>query len=279
MQLVLLQQTRCKTTKPRYKGQSNGSKPKLAESEAAKIQRDKSGKNPTPIQKPKDPLQGMREANEREREKLKKYWPDPIQKPAVQPSADSNKEVSADKTTARKAEVETIASAQEDHPNPPSPGDRPIPPASPPKGKQKQKQELPPWLDLVIRRWKVFVITFVVAGAGYMFMYRSAPPVLLPDGPDENPRPRKEKALVKHVMPDVNGAISILKEFLEDRCSTDPKDLTDYTGAGIMSIGSGLTPRAIVWPETTKEVEIILRTANTFNVPVIPYSGGTSVEG
>jgi hypothetical protein len=78
---------------------------------------------------------------------------------------------------------------------------------------------------------------------------------------------------------DWQGGINVLVELLEDRCSTDKKDLRMYTGEGIMNIGEKMLPAAIVWPKTTKEVGIILKVADAYNVPVVPYAGGTSIEG
>jgi hypothetical protein len=74
-------------------------------------------------------------------------------------------------------------------------------------------------------------------------------------------------------------AIKILQEIFGDRCSTNEQDLHDFGGEGIMTVGAGSKPRAVVFPESTEEVEVILKMADTFNVPVIPYSGGTSLEG
>ena len=46
-----------------------------------------------------------------------------------------------------------------------------------------------------------------------------------------------------------------------------------------MSVGAGMKPKAVVFPTTTEEVEVILKIADDYSVPVIPYSGGTSLEG
>jgi D-lactate dehydrogenase (cytochrome) len=41
----------------------------------------------------------------------------------------------------------------------------------------------------------------------------------------------------------------------------------------------GVTPDAVVWPESTGEVSAILTAANERGVPVTPYAAGTSLEG
>jgi D-lactate dehydrogenase (cytochrome) len=35
----------------------------------------------------------------------------------------------------------------------------------------------------------------------------------------------------------------------------------------------------VVRPKSTKDVSMIVKTASTFRVPVVPYGGGTSLEG
>jgi D-lactate dehydrogenase (cytochrome) len=41
----------------------------------------------------------------------------------------------------------------------------------------------------------------------------------------------------------------------------------------------GVTPDAVVWPESTDEVSAVLSAANERGVPVTPYAAGTSLEG
>jgi hypothetical protein len=38
-------------------------------------------------------------------------------------------------------------------------------------------------------------------------------------------------------------------------------------------------PRAIVYPETTEDVSFIVKTCNKYRIPIIPFGGGTSIEG
>src|SRR4051812_26084602 len=38
-------------------------------------------------------------------------------------------------------------------------------------------------------------------------------------------------------------------------------------------------PDIICWPETTDEVSKIIKTANQFKIPVIPFGGGSGVSG
>ncbi|WP_137286822.1 FAD-binding oxidoreductase [Halorussus salinisoli] len=43
--------------------------------------------------------------------------------------------------------------------------------------------------------------------------------------------------------------------------------------------GQGVTPDAVVWPETTADVSAVLSAADDRRVPVTPYAAGTSLEG
>jgi D-lactate dehydrogenase (cytochrome) len=110
------------------------------------------------------------------------------------------------------------------------------------------------------------------AGGAYLFFAK----------PKEIPTTKDLSAAIPKPIPaNVTGAIGVLQRFFKERCSTSSEDLENFGGAGIMDIGGekGMIPRAVIWPENTEEVEIILNIANEYNVPVIPYSGGTSLEG
>ncbi|WP_136715668.1 FAD-binding oxidoreductase [Halorientalis salina] len=43
--------------------------------------------------------------------------------------------------------------------------------------------------------------------------------------------------------------------------------------------GTGVTPDAVVWPESTADVSAVLDAANDRGIPVTPYAAGTSLEG
>ena len=38
-------------------------------------------------------------------------------------------------------------------------------------------------------------------------------------------------------------------------------------------------PRAVVYPETTEDVSFVVKTCNKYRIPIIPFGGGTSIEG
>ena len=42
---------------------------------------------------------------------------------------------------------------------------------------------------------------------------------------------------------------------------------------------TGSWPSVVVWPESTEDVVKVVKIANKYRMPVVPYSGGTSLEG
>jgi hypothetical protein len=140
-----------------------------------------------------------------------------------------------------------------------APGGRPIPPPS---------NRIPPASNLGgDRKWMFYAVAAVfAAGGGYLFLYADSKPTATP-------------ALISPSTGNMNAAIKHLKQIFGDRCSTAEEDVEEYGGAGIMTVGAGMNPKAVVFPTTTEEVEVILKIADDYSVPVIPYSGGTSLEG
>ncbi|WP_435178277.1 FAD-binding oxidoreductase [Halorussus sp. AFM4] len=51
------------------------------------------------------------------------------------------------------------------------------------------------------------------------------------------------------------------------------------TDFGAEERGRGVTPDAVVWPESTADVSAVLAAANDRRVPVTPYAAGTGLEG
>ncbi|TKR27680.1 FAD-binding oxidoreductase [Natronomonas salsuginis] len=73
--------------------------------------------------------------------------------------------------------------------------------------------------------------------------------------------------------------------FLEDlsidgTVSFEPSALNNHATDWLTeATGEGVTPDAVVWPESTADVSTILSAANERDVPVTPYAAGTSLEG
>src|SRR6056297_2086487 len=48
---------------------------------------------------------------------------------------------------------------------------------------------------------------------------------------------------------------------------------------GASQLDEGVTPDAVVWPESTADVSSVLTAATEHSVPVTPYAAGTGLEG
>ncbi|WEW57492.1 D-lactate ferricytochrome c oxidoreductase [Emydomyces testavorans] len=121
--------------------------------------------------------------------------------------------------------------------------------------------------------WKTGQILMAVAaavGSGYAFgMYQSRPRVA-----ETVNEPRY--ATVK----EMEKAISELKELLgEDVISTDDEDLHLHGYSEWSSINVDQLPVAVVYPKSTEEVSKIAKVCHKYRLPMIPYSGGSSLEG
>ncbi|KAI0061426.1 FAD-binding domain-containing protein [Artomyces pyxidatus] len=79
---------------------------------------------------------------------------------------------------------------------------------------------------------------------------------------------------------DFGRAIKDLKAVFpsEDAVSTNPDDLAAH-GISPNTWHPGLPHSVVVYPQSTEDVVKIVQVANQYRMPVIPYSGGTSLEG
>jgi hypothetical protein len=251
--------------------------------EAKKMQKP-SYRRPT-----KDPLHGLREA--KEEEKMIKFQPKPVEEQKPEKHALEKKPVPVAKEKEGKStEPEDGTSIEHGPPeeeqtpsktSPPDPLDtppsnstsRPIP-AAPPRP----------------NRIRLFASAASVLFLGGVMLYKNkssnpqipflspsktSPPDAAPKTKDLSSLPglgnRREASVAK--------AIEVLTDVFGERCSTLTEDLVDFGGEGILGLGEGKLPNAVVWPVSTEEVEVILKVADTYRIPVIPYSGGTSLEG
>ncbi|KAJ5222796.1 uncharacterized protein N7469_009036 [Penicillium citrinum] len=71
----------------------------------------------------------------------------------------------------------------------------------------------------------------------------------------------------------------IQHELGEDSISTDDEDLRIHGYSEWSSINIERLPVAVVFPKSTEQVATIARICHRYHVPMIPYSGGSSVEG
>ncbi|RQM06659.1 hypothetical protein DH86_00001304 [Scytalidium sp. 3C] len=75
-------------------------------------------------------------------------------------------------------------------------------------------------------------------------------------------------------------AIKQIREVLGGEViSTDPEDLKAHGYSEWSSTNIDSLPVAVAYPKTTEDVSRIAQICNTYRVPVIPFSGGSSLEG
>ncbi|KAF8908830.1 FAD-linked oxidase-like protein [Mucidula mucida] len=81
---------------------------------------------------------------------------------------------------------------------------------------------------------------------------------------------------------DFKRAISELKTTFKDRgddiVSTDPDDLLAH-GYTMMDVFPPLPHSVVIYPESTEDVVLVVKIATKFRMPIVPYSGGTGLEG
>lgn len=65
----------------------------------------------------------------------------------------------------------------------------------------------------------------------------------------------------------------------EDIISTDPEDLLAHGYSEWSTTNPDGLPVAVVYPRSTDQVSTIARICHKYRVPIIPYSGGSSLEG
>lgn len=66
---------------------------------------------------------------------------------------------------------------------------------------------------------------------------------------------------------------------IEDIISTDADDLHAHGFSEWSSVNLDTLPVAVAYPRNTEQVSIIARICHQYRVPIIPYSGGSSLEG
>ena len=74
-----------------------------------------------------------------------------------------------------------------------------------------------------------------------------------------------------------NTAISIIKQRFGDRVQTGEAVRRQH--AHTLTWIPNEPPDAVIWVESTQEVQEVVSIARTYNVPIIPFGAGTSLEG
>lgn len=65
----------------------------------------------------------------------------------------------------------------------------------------------------------------------------------------------------------------------EDIISTDPDDLHAHGYSEWSTVNTESLPVAVAYPRSTADVSAIAQVCYKYHVPIIPYSGGSSLEG
>jgi D-lactate dehydrogenase (cytochrome) len=81
---------------------------------------------------------------------------------------------------------------------------------------------------------------------------------------------------------DSSALIAELKPLLkEDQITVSTSELDNHSDSFFSTDhpAEKERPDAIIYPESTKEVSLIMRHAHKHHVPIVPYTGGTSLEG
>lgn len=86
-------------------------------------------------------------------------------------------------------------------------------------------------------------------------------------------------AFKPHLEKQYPGVYGLLVEKLgEDRVTLDDDEL-EQRGKEMSGYATPANPQVVVLPETTEHVSEILKIANKYKIPVVPYAAGTSLEG
>lgn len=65
----------------------------------------------------------------------------------------------------------------------------------------------------------------------------------------------------------------------EDIISIDPEDLHTHGYSEWSTVNPDGLPVAVAYPRSTEQVSVIVRICHKYRVPIIGYSGGSSLEG
>ncbi|KAJ5624525.1 CAZyme family AA4 [Penicillium lagena] len=113
---------------------------------------------------------------------------------------------------------------------------------------------------------KALLVSAFAAGLGYSYASLQAPA-------KKQSKPQYGSAQ------DFEKAVSELRAKLsEDSISTDEDDLHRHGFSEWSSINADRLPVAIAYPTTTEEVSEIAKVCHKYKMPMIPYSGGSSLE-
>lgn len=115
---------------------------------------------------------------------------------------------------------------------------------------------------------KVIFASVLAAGLGY---------TIAVTGPQSNSQPSKRPRYGSTA--DFEKAIAELRAKVgEEIISTDEDDLEQHGYSEWSSVNADRLPMAIAYPKSTEEVAEIAKVCHKYRMPMVPYSGGSSLE-
>ncbi|EXJ86568.1 D-lactate dehydrogenase (cytochrome) [Capronia epimyces CBS 606.96] len=129
---------------------------------------------------------------------------------------------------------------------------------------------------------RVLLLAGALASIGYVVGVNDASSQADSDEDELHPRSSQPRpAPVKYASKrELEKAIDELRRALgEDTVSTDDEDLRAHGYSEWSSINIDQLPIAVVYPKSTEEVSQIAKVASKYKIPMVPYSGGSSLEG
>ncbi|KAF1797500.1 hypothetical protein V8B55DRAFT_1515657 [Mucor lusitanicus] len=119
--------------------------------------------------------------------------------------------------------------------------------------------------------------TLIAAGSGYWYGSQQQQQDTTPIRPQQARPQVPVPAIPSHDT--ITKAFNELRQVLPaEHVSVDEEALQDH-GYSNNSYHNEGAPNIVVFPKSTQEVAEIVKIANKFNLPIIPFSGGTSLEG
>ncbi|KAL4901262.1 hypothetical protein BDW74DRAFT_170220 [Aspergillus multicolor] len=77
----------------------------------------------------------------------------------------------------------------------------------------------------------------------------------------------------------LKGIVAISDALGPDSVTTDEEDIELHSSSGVSTSHCAARPLAVVTPRSTDEVSVIARICSEYKIPMIPFAGGSSVEG
>ncbi|KAL2425959.1 D-lactate dehydrogenase [cytochrome], mitochondrial [Exophiala dermatitidis] len=136
------------------------------------------------------------------------------------------------------------------------------------QAEQQAKPQLPLWTTS-----RVLLLAGALASIGYVVGVTDA------GSHADELQPRAQKPPKYATKKELEKGIEELRGLLgEDAVSTDDEDLRAHGYSEWSSINIDQLPVVVAYPKTTEEVSQIAKVAWKYKIPMIPYSGGSSLE-